>query len=113
MSANDETLIRSHMQQEQTGQASTTNSNRNPGHDFSRGPTSGSNGLEGSRLAHNVSSRFKDYKYDGSLEKPIYKYIAEYDAVSKDFELSLEHKLRFFHTIFLGPAKRFYFSRVE
>jgi hypothetical protein len=66
-----------------------------------------------SRLAHNVSSRFKDYKCDGSLEKPISEYIVEYDAVAKDFDLVLALKLRFFHLIFSGSANRFYFAQVE
>jgi hypothetical protein len=71
------------------------------------------NNLDLSRISHNVSSRFKDYKYDGSLEKPISEYIAEYDAVAKDFDLVLANKLRFFHVIFSGSAKRFYFAQVE
>jgi hypothetical protein len=66
-----------------------------------------------SRLAHNVSSRFKDYKYDGSLEKLISEFIPEYDAVAKDFDLVLALMLRFCHVIFLGSAKRFYFAQVE
>jgi hypothetical protein len=42
-----------------------------------------------------------------------FQYIAEYDAVAKDFDLVLAHKLRFFHVIFSGSAKRFYFAQVE
>jgi hypothetical protein len=81
--------------------------------DQSRGISSTLSNLDMSRLAHNVSSRLKDYKYDGSLEKPISEYIAEYDAVAKDFDLVLALKLRFYHVIFSGSAKRFYFAEVE
>jgi hypothetical protein len=75
--------------------------------DQSRRTTSALNNLDMSGLAHNVSSRFKDYKYDGSLEKTSSEYIAEYDAVAKDYDLVLAHKLRFFHVFFSGSAKRF------
>jgi hypothetical protein len=58
-------------------------------------------------------SETTDYKYNCSLEESISEYIAEYDAVAKDFELTLDLKLRFFHVIFSSSAKRFSFSKVE
>jgi hypothetical protein len=65
------------------------------------------------RSANHISQRFKDKKYDGSIESNISEYLAEYTSASRDFELSLDQKLRFFHIIFTGQAKRFYYSQVE
>jgi hypothetical protein len=109
VSVDDETLVRADTHS--TVQQSTLQPLQSQ--DQSRRISSTLNNLDISRLAYNVSSRFKDYKYDGSLEKAISEYIAEYDAVAKDFELVLALKLRFFHVIFSGSAKRFYFAQVE
>jgi hypothetical protein len=108
VSVDDETLVRSHTQSDHVLRSPTADSHSAvqsilpplQSQDQLTRTTSTMNNLDLSRLAHNVSSRFKDYKYDGSLEKLIYKYISEYDAVGKDFDLVLAHKLRFFHVIF-------------
>jgi hypothetical protein len=121
VSVDDEALVRSHTQTDHTTHSPTADSHSAvqstlqplQSQEQLRGTTSTLNNFDMSRLAHNVSSRFKDYKYDGSLEKPISEYIAEYDAVARDFDLVLAHKLRFFHVVFSGSAKRFYFAQVE
>jgi hypothetical protein len=67
-----------------------------------------------SQTASKISSRFRDdCKYDGGIKDSILEYIADYQSACRDFELTPPNKLRFFHLVFKGQAKRFYYSKVE
>ena len=66
-----------------------------------------------SKIAHNISSRFKkDDRYTGKIGEDIQEAINNYRDCAEDFHLGDEQMLRFFHNIFDGEAKRFYRSHV-
>jgi hypothetical protein len=85
VSVDCEALVRSHTRKDHVLRSPTSDSHSVvqsilpplQSQDQSTRTTSTLNNLDISRLAHNVSSRLKDYKYDDSLEKPISEYIAE------------------------------------
>ena len=61
------------------------------------------------RLANNLSSRTqKEDRFSGKIGEDIMQFLAEYDDLSKDFALSEDQKLKYFHLIFDDQAKRYY-----
>jgi hypothetical protein len=64
---------------------------------------------QGVSISNIMSQRFRndETKYDGSLDSSIIEYFSEYFSVALFFDLSGPHKLKYFHLIFRGQAKRF------
>ena len=66
-----------------------------------------------SKIAHNISSRFKkEDRYTGKSEKIFMNAVNNCRDCAQDFHLSDEQMLRFFHNVFDGEAKRYYRSHV-
>lgn len=66
-----------------------------------------------SKIAHNIASRFKrEERYSGKIGEDIKEVIDNYCDAADDYNLSDEQKLRYFHNIFDGEAKRFYRTSV-
>jgi hypothetical protein len=65
------------------------------------------------KLSHSIGQRFRDFIFDGNIDSSILEYLAKYHSASRNFELSPGQKLCYFHLLFAGQAKRFYYSRVE
>jgi len=67
------------------------------------------------RLAHNVAMRFKDKaaKFSGGLGEAWMEYVADYQQVSRDYNLTSSQKLQFLHNLLAGDAKRFYLENVQ
>lgn len=66
------------------------------------------------RVAHNVAMRFKyeSSKFSGDIGQSWNEYVAEYQQVSRDYNLTERQKLQFLHNLFIGDAKRHYLDSV-
>lgn len=67
------------------------------------------------RTAHNIAMRFRDSssKFSGNLGEAWMEYVAEYQQVARDYDLSQEQRFQFMHNILSGDAKRFYLDKVQ
>ncbi|GAB0493527.1 hypothetical protein MMPV_004811 [Pyropia vietnamensis] len=67
------------------------------------------------RAAHNVAMRFRDQaaKFSGNLGESWSEYVAEYQQVARDYEMTASQKLQYLHNLLRGDAKRFYLDRVH
>ena len=62
-----------------------------------------------SKIAHNISSRFKrEERYSGRIGEDINEVVDNYCDAADDYNLNEDQKLRYFHKVFDGEAKRFY-----
>lgn len=62
-----------------------------------------------SKIAHNIASRFKrEERYSGKIGEDINEVIDNYCDAADDYNLNEDQKLRYFHNVFDGEAKRFY-----
>ncbi|KAK1863391.1 hypothetical protein I4F81_005947 [Pyropia yezoensis] len=52
-------------------------------------------------------------KFSGNLGEPWMEYVAEYQQVARDYDLSQEQRFQYMHNILSGDAKRFYLDRVQ
>eukprot|EP00170_Pyropia_yezoensis_P002751 contig_11549_g2756 len=59
--------------------------------------------------------RFRDpaAKFSGNLGESWSEYIAEYQQVARDYELTASQKLQYLHNLLRGDAKRFFLDRVH
>jgi len=77
------------------------------------GHTGGSSSAGGTnppdRLAHNVAMRFKDKsaKFSGGPGEAWMEYVADYQHVSREYNLTGSQRLQFMHNLLAGDAKRF------
>ena len=62
------------------------------------------------RNHHDISLRFKsrDDKYGGLEEEDLAEFITQYDTLAKDYRLSDEEKLQYFHNLFKREALRYF-----
>lgn len=69
----------------------------------------------GDRTAHNIAMRFRDAssKFSGNLGEAWMEYVAEYQQVARDYDLSQEQRFQYMHNILSGDAKRFYLDKVQ
>lgn len=76
----------------------------------STGITPASRGTSVDRAAHNNAMRFRDQasKFSGNLGESWSEFVAEYQQVSRDYELTASQKLQYLHNLLRGDAKRFY-----
>ncbi|GAB0489865.1 hypothetical protein MMPV_001091 [Pyropia vietnamensis] len=67
------------------------------------------------RAAHNVAMHFRDQaaKFSGDLGESWNEYVAEYQQVARDYELTASQKLQYMHNLLRGDAKRFFLDRVH
>ena len=66
------------------------------------------------RVAHNMAVRFKGYeKFSGKMGEDLEEHINNHIDAAKDYRLTLEQRLDFFHHIFDGEAKTFYRLKVD
>lgn len=67
------------------------------------------------RTAHNIAMRFRDpaSKFSGNLGEAWMEYVAEYQQVARDYDLSQEQRFQYMHNIMSGDAKRFYLDKVQ
>eukprot|EP00171_Calliarthron_tuberculosum_P001155 IDg1155t1 len=67
------------------------------------------------KTAHSIAMRFKDSsaKFSGDIGESWMEYVAEYQQVARDYNLSPSQKLQFLHNLVRGDAKRFYLNSVE
>ncbi|GAB0493903.1 hypothetical protein MMPV_005190 [Pyropia vietnamensis] len=65
--------------------------------------------------AHNVAMHFRDQaaKFSGDLGESWNEYVAEYQQVARDYELTASQKLQYMHNLLRGDAKRFFLDRVH
>ena len=64
-------------------------------------------------MAHNIASRFKrEERYSGKIGENINEVIDNYCHAADDYNLNEDQKLRYFHNIFDGEAKRFYCTSI-
>ena len=75
---------------------------------------SAGNGL-GDKTAHNIAMRLKerDKKFSGDLGESWAEYVADYEQISRDYNLSVSKKLQYMHNLFRDDAKRFYLNNVD
>ncbi len=66
-------------------------------------------------MAHNIAMRFKDNasKFSGDIGEAWMEYVAEYQRVARDYNLTPTQKLQFLHNLLRGDAKRFFLDRVD
>ncbi|KAK1866676.1 hypothetical protein I4F81_009192 [Pyropia yezoensis] len=59
--------------------------------------------------------RFRDSssKFSGNLGKTWTEYVAEYQQVARNYDLSQEQRFQLMHNILSGDAKRFYLDEVQ
>ncbi|KAK1864449.1 hypothetical protein I4F81_006995 [Pyropia yezoensis] len=59
--------------------------------------------------------RFRDAssKFSGNLREAWMEYVAEYQQVGRDYDLSQEQRFQYMHNILSGDAKRFYLDKVQ
>lgn len=76
---------------------------------------SNANNGNASRLAHKIAMRLKDSdkKFSGDLGKCWMDYVDEYSQVTRDYGLSPQQKLQYFHNLLSRDAKRFYLAKFE
>lgn len=92
---------------------------RTPGSQQQSALTTGSSAATPSagvdRAAHNVAMRFRDQaaKFSGNLGESWSEYVAEYQQVARDYELTATQKLQYLHNLLRGNAKRFFLDRVH
>ena len=61
------------------------------------------------KIAHSIASRFKrEERYSGKIGEDINEVIDNYCDAAGDSNLNEDQKLRYFHNVFDGEAKRFY-----
>ena len=66
------------------------------------------------RIAHSIALRFRnDDKFSGKLGEDLNEAINLYLDAANDYELNQEQRLKYFHTIFEGEARRFYRLKVS
>ena len=66
------------------------------------------------RIAHSIALRFRsDDKFSGKLGKDLNEAINLYLDAANDYELNQEQRLKYFHNIFEGEARRFYRLKVS
>ena len=62
-----------------------------------------------SKIAHNIASRFKrEERYFGRIGEDINEVVDKCCDAADDYNLNEDQKLRYFHNVFDGEAKRFY-----
>lgn len=93
----------------------TQHSNHNTGSNGTQRTTlSGSSGNT-EQVAHRIAMRFKDdsAKFSGSIGECWGEFVAEYQQVARDYNLTESHKKQFLHNLVRGDAKRFYLNQVQ
>jgi len=76
---------------------------------------SGKNAPSASRLAHNMSVRFRESssKFSGAITENWSEYLDEYQHACQDYELSQAQKLQYMYHMIKGDAKRFYNEKIR
>lgn len=82
---------------------------------LSTATSAAASGASADRAAHNVAMRFRDQaaKFSGNLGESWNEYVAEYQQVARDYELTASQKLQYLHNLLRGDAKRFFLDRVH
>lgn len=81
----------------------------NPNLDREESTNSYENHDSESKLAHNISQRFKNEdRFTGKLGENIEEYLGNYEVACEDYNLSETQKLRHLHNLFDEDAKRFF-----
>ncbi|GAB0496233.1 hypothetical protein MMPV_007545 [Pyropia vietnamensis] len=77
--------------------------------------TATSPGVSVDRAAHSIAMRFRDQasKFSGNLGESWSEFVAEYQQVARDYELTASQKLQYLHNLLRGDAKRFFLDRVQ
>ncbi|OSX74486.1 hypothetical protein BU14_0287s0005 [Porphyra umbilicalis] len=77
-----------------------------------RGDTASSGG---DRTAHNIAMRFRDpsVKFSGNLGESWMEYVAEYQQVARDYDLSPSQCFQYLRNLLRGDATRFYLDKVQ
>ena len=66
------------------------------------------------RIAYSIALRFRsDDKFSGKLGEDLSEAINLYLDAANDYELNHEHRLKYFHNIYEGEARRFYRLKVD